>query len=247
MAMPPFTELAREWVQNGQVQAWLARVLEDLGGEHPVPALPPCGLCDALVLVLIESLKARDTALCTNKAVAFYAWLYNLLGGAGEKLVTPSSIDKNAAGCLLSAATTGCQRFNKTAMSKQRYVVNRATSAAARERTTAMLNSLLDLAGERRLLDALRARMRGEKSHSRKRKALAIAAEGDAVDETPPSEVVQLPEVTLPPPYPPPYAPPYPPPYPRPYLRPCPPFISSPPTSFPTPYHHPHPPTPPFL
>jgi len=29
-------EVAREWVQTAQVQAWLARVLEDLGGEHPV-------------------------------------------------------------------------------------------------------------------------------------------------------------------------------------------------------------------
>jgi len=56
VAMPPFAEVAREWIHNGQVRAWLARVLEDLGGEHPAPALPPCGLCDALVLVLLESL-----------------------------------------------------------------------------------------------------------------------------------------------------------------------------------------------
>ena len=66
MAMPPYGEVAHEWVQTAQVQAWLARVLEDLGGEHPVPALPSCGLCDALVLVLLESLQNLDTALCKN-------------------------------------------------------------------------------------------------------------------------------------------------------------------------------------
>jgi len=36
VAMPAFIEVAREWVQNAQMHAWLARVLEDLGGEHPV-------------------------------------------------------------------------------------------------------------------------------------------------------------------------------------------------------------------
>ena len=55
------------------VQAWLTPVLEDLGGEHPVSPLPSCGLCDALVLVLLESLKNLDTALCKNKCVAFHA------------------------------------------------------------------------------------------------------------------------------------------------------------------------------
>ena len=36
VAMSAFIEVAREWVHSAQVQAWLARVLEDLGGEHPV-------------------------------------------------------------------------------------------------------------------------------------------------------------------------------------------------------------------
>ena len=40
VAMSAFIEVAREWVQSAQVHSWLARVLEDLGGEHPVPALP---------------------------------------------------------------------------------------------------------------------------------------------------------------------------------------------------------------
>ena len=72
MAMPAFTDvLAREWVQNAQVQAWLARVLEDRGGEHPVPALPPCGLCDALVLVLLDALQNLDSGPCKNRGVAF--------------------------------------------------------------------------------------------------------------------------------------------------------------------------------
>ena len=71
--MPPYGEVAREWVQNADVQAWLTPVLEDLGGEHPVSPLPSCGLCDALVLVLLESLKNLDTALCKNKCVAFHA------------------------------------------------------------------------------------------------------------------------------------------------------------------------------
>jgi len=76
-----YVEVAREWVQTAHVHAWLVRVLEDLGGEHPVPALPSCGLCDAFVLVLLESLQNLDSALCKNKCVAFHAWLYNLLGG----------------------------------------------------------------------------------------------------------------------------------------------------------------------
>jgi len=36
VAMSAFIEVAREWVQSAQVHSWLARVLEDLGGEHPV-------------------------------------------------------------------------------------------------------------------------------------------------------------------------------------------------------------------
>ena len=96
MAMSAFIEVAREWVQSAQVHSWLARVLEDLGGEHPVPALPSCGLCDALVLVLLESLQNLDTALCKNRGVAFHAWLYNLLGGAAEKLVSPPRFGNTA-------------------------------------------------------------------------------------------------------------------------------------------------------
>jgi len=33
VAMSAFVEVAREWVQTAQVQTWLARVLQDLGGE----------------------------------------------------------------------------------------------------------------------------------------------------------------------------------------------------------------------
>ena len=42
-------------------------------------AMPSCDLCDALVLVLLESLQNLDSALCKNKCVAFHAWLYNCL------------------------------------------------------------------------------------------------------------------------------------------------------------------------
>ena len=128
--MPPFTEVASEWVQTAQVQAWLARVLGDLGGEHPVPALPSGGFYEALVL--LKSLQNLDTAMCNNKGVVLHAWLYNLLDGTAENLATPPSKGNDATRCLLSAATTGCQRF-KAAISKQRYAVHRATSAAARE------------------------------------------------------------------------------------------------------------------
>ena len=106
-------------------------MLGDRSGEHPVPALPWCGLCDALVLVLLELLQNLDSALCKNKCVAFHAWLYNLLGGAAEKMVTPPRFESSAAICLLQAATTACKPFNKAVISKQRYVVNRAISAAA--------------------------------------------------------------------------------------------------------------------
>ena len=88
-------------------------MLQDRGGEHLVPALPLCGLCDALVLVLLEALQDLDSALCKNKCVEFHAWLYDLLGGAAEKLVTPPSKRNDATRCLLSAAITGCEPFNK--------------------------------------------------------------------------------------------------------------------------------------
>jgi hypothetical protein len=195
--MSAFVEVAREWVQSAQVHSWLARVLEDLGGEHPVPALPSCGLCDALVLVLLESLQNLDTALCKNRGVAFHAWLYNLLGGAAEKLVAPPRFANSAAICLLKAATTGCKPFNKAAISKQRYVVNRATSAAARERTTAALNALFNLAGERRLIDSLSARLRGDTAQRVvPARGGASAVGGGGTDETPPSEMVHLRQLT---------------------------------------------------
>jgi len=57
--------------------------------------------------------------VCKSKCVAFHAWLYNLLGGAAEKLVTPPSKGNDATRCLLSAATTGCKRFCKLAISRQ--------------------------------------------------------------------------------------------------------------------------------
>ena len=47
------------------------------------------GLCDALVLTFVEALVDADTALCKNKGVAFFGWLYHSLGGASLKLVTP--------------------------------------------------------------------------------------------------------------------------------------------------------------
>ena len=97
--------------------------------------------------------------------------------------------------CLLSAATTGCRRFNKLTVSRQRAEVNRAsTSAAALERTTAALNALLDLAGERRLIDALSARLRGETTQRvvpAPGSASAVGGCGGA-DKTPPREVVHL-------------------------------------------------------
>ena len=196
--MPPYGEVAREWVQTAQVQAWLARVLEDLGGEHPVPALPSCGLCDAFVLVLLESLPNLDSTLCKSKCVAFHAWLYNLLGGAAEKLVTPPSKGNDATRCLLSAATTGCKRFCTLTISRQRAEVNRVTSATALERTTAALNSLLDLAGERRLIDSLSARLRGDTAQrvAPARGGASAVGGGGGADETPPSEVVHLRQLT---------------------------------------------------
>ena len=36
VAMSAFIEVAREWVQTAQVQTWLARVIQDLGGERLV-------------------------------------------------------------------------------------------------------------------------------------------------------------------------------------------------------------------
>ena len=91
--MPQIAEVAREWVQTAEVQAWLARVLGDLSGEHPVPALPPCGLCDAFVLVLLESLKTFDRTLCKNKGVAFDALLSTLLGGAAPPVAICTGCD----------------------------------------------------------------------------------------------------------------------------------------------------------
>jgi len=173
-------------------------VLGDRSGEHPVPALPWCGLCDALVLVLLELLQNLDSALCKNKCVAFHAWLYNLLGGAAEKLVSPPRFGNTARKSLLSAATTGCKPFNKVSISKQRYVVNRATSAAALERTTAALNALFNLAGERRLLDFLSARLRGDTAQRvvPARGGASAVGGGGGADETPPSEVVHLRQLT---------------------------------------------------
>ena len=192
--MPPYGEVAREWVHTAHVQAWLARVLEDLGGEHPVPALPSCGLCDAFVLVLLESLQNLDSTLCKNRGVAFHAWLYNLLGGAAEKLVSPPSKGNDATRCLLSAATTGCKRFCKLAISRQTAEVNRANTAAARARTTAALNALFNLAGERRLIDSLSARLRGDTAQRvvPARGGASAVGGGGVADETPPTEVVHL-------------------------------------------------------
>ena len=159
-----------------------------------MPALPSCGLYDALMLMLLESLQNLDSALCKNKCVAFQAWLYNLLGGAAEKLVTPPRLGNLARRSLLKAATTGCNPFCKLAISKQRYVVNRATSAAALERTTAALNALFNLAGERRLLDSLSARLRGDTAQRvvPARGGASAVGGGGGADETPPKEVVHL-------------------------------------------------------
>ena len=98
---------------------------------------------------------------------------------------------------LLKAATTGCKPFNKAAISKQRYVVNRANTAAALEHTTAALNGLLDLAGERRLIDSLSARLRGDTAQRVvPARGGASAVGGGGTDETPPSEVVHLRQLT---------------------------------------------------
>ena len=134
-----------------------------------------------------------STAPCA-RCVAFQAWLYNLLGGAAEKLVAPPRFANSAAIFLLKAVTTGCKPFNKTAISKQRYVVNRATSAAALERTTAALNALFNLAGERRLLDSLSARLRGDTAQRvvPARGGASAVGGGGGADETPPTEVVHL-------------------------------------------------------
>ena len=134
-----------------------------------------------------------STAPCA-RCVAFQAWLYNLLGGAAEKLVTPPRFGNTAMKSLLKAATTGCKPFNKAAISKQRYVVHRANTAAAPEHTTAALNALLDLAGERRLIDALSARLRGETTQRvvpAPGSASAVGGCGGA-DKTPPRKVVHL-------------------------------------------------------
>ena len=129
-----------------------------------------------------------------NKCVAFQAWLYNLLGGAALKLVTQPRFGNPAMKSLLKAATIGCNPFCKLVISKQRYIVNRATSAAAQEGTTAALNGLLDLAGERHLIDSLKAQLRGETAQRvvpAPGSASAVGGGGGA-DETPPREVVHL-------------------------------------------------------
>ena len=95
---------------------------------------------------------------------------------------------------LVECGNHGLQALQQGGDPKQRYVVNRATSAAALERTTAALNGLLDLAGERRLIDSLRARLRGETAQRvvpAPGNASAVGGGGGA-DETPPREVVHL-------------------------------------------------------
>ena len=84
--------------------------------ERLVSKLPSYGLCDALVLAFIEALVDADTALCKNKGVAFFGWLYHSLGGASLKLVTPPRFGNPAMKSLLKEATTACQRFNKAAI-----------------------------------------------------------------------------------------------------------------------------------
>ena len=98
-------------------------------------------LCVTRVLAFVEALVDADTALCKNKGVAFFGWLYHSLGGASLKLVTPPRFGNPAMKSLLKAATTGSNPLCKLTISSQRAEVNRATSAAARERT-AVLNSL---------------------------------------------------------------------------------------------------------
>ena len=95
---------------------------------------------------------------------------------------------------LLKAATTGCKPFNKAAISKQRYVVHRANTAAAPEHTTAALNCLLDFAGERCLIDSLSARLRGDTAQRvvPARGGASAVGGGGGADETPPKEVVHL-------------------------------------------------------
>ena len=150
------------------------------------------------MLAFVEALVDADTALCKNKGVAFFGWLYHSLGGASLKLVTPPRFGNPAMKSLLKAATTGSNPFCKLAISRQRAEVNRATSAAALERTTGALNGLLDLAGERRLIDSLSARLRGETAQ-RVVPALGSASAvggGGGADETPPREVVHLRQLT---------------------------------------------------
>ena len=108
--------------------------------------------------------------------------------------MTPPRFGNTAMKSLLKAATTGCKPFNKAAISKQRYVVNRANTAAALEHTTAALNGLLDLAGERRLIDSLSARLRGDTAQRvvPARGGASAVGGGGGADETPPTEVVHL-------------------------------------------------------
>ena len=149
------------------------------------------------MLAFVEALGDADTALCKNKGVAFFGWLYHSLGGASLKLVTPPRFGNPAMESLLKEATTACQRINKAAPSDRKDAVNRITSAAARERT-AVLKSLLDLAGEWRLLDSLSARLRGETAQRvvPARGSASAAGGGGGADETTPREVVHLRQLT---------------------------------------------------
>ena len=116
---------------------------------------------------------------------------WHLLGGTAEKLVRPPSFGNSAAICPLKAATTGCKPFNKLAISRQRTEVKRTTSAAARERTTAVLNDLLYLSDERRLIKSMSARRDCEIAQCvvPTRGSVSAVGGGGGADETPPSEV----------------------------------------------------------
>ena len=72
------------------------------------------------MLAFVEALVDADTALCKNKGVAFFGWLYHSLGGASLKLVTPPRFGNPAMESLLKEATTACQRFNKAAPSDRK-------------------------------------------------------------------------------------------------------------------------------
>jgi hypothetical protein len=112
--------------------------------------------------------------------------------------VSPPRFGSTARKSLLKAATTEYKRFCKLVISRQRAAVNRATSAAALERTAAALNGPMDLAGERRLIDSLSARLRGDTAQrvAPARGGASAVGGGGGADETPPSEVVHLRQLT---------------------------------------------------